>query len=245
MSVPVTLIAGSLGPNPCYTSEQARYNAFTAATQASLPDGYTTIIESQSAPGPDDRYKIWLQVDGNNRIVGFFTFTNGSWQMAAPASPYLNPGEIREYDPNFYTPIAPWFPMDGTVTGVANRQGYLVVGAGQRTLTAAQVASGDTASIFVAGTAQGRENALLTAQNMPAHGQNLNGEKISFSASPGGLVFGVYDPGALSSTPTAGYVSGGNTTGLDVNGNPNPPIATPIIPPVLPTYWMQWRPDLA
>src|ERR1700761_5475403 len=170
MSVPVTLTAGNLPPNPCYTSEQARYNAFTAATQASLPPGYTTVIVSMTAPGPDDRDKSWLQVDGSHRIVVFCTFANGQWRRASPAPPYLVPGEYRWYDPSLYTPVAPWFPCDGTVTGVAKWNGRMMVASGTRDTPAAQtftnadgsvVTRVDTTTNFVAGATGGEEQHVI------------------------------------------------------------------------------------
>lgn len=237
--IPITLTPGNLAPNPCYSSEQARLNAYIAATQASLPPGYTTIITSQTAPGPDQRTYIWCQVDANNRILGFFTFANGQWQTINPTTPYLIPGEFRTFDPGLYTPIAPWFLCDGSVTGVPDLRGCFLVGQGQRVLPSG---STDTATNFVAGTNGGRQNFILTNDQIPAHSHLLLGVAN----------FGSTTPDANSNLPTQhnatskpGWISGGNTTGNDANGNPNPPNPVNTVPPYYVVAIMQWRPDLA
>lgn len=240
--VAIDLTAGELDPNVCFTDEQSRFNAYVAAIQSSLPINFTTAIVSASAPGPDDRDKIWIKVDGAGRILGTFLFSNGQWQTIFPTNPTQMPGEIREYDPAFYTPAQSaeecWFPMDGTVAGVADRRGCFVVGGGQRVLP---TGSTDTNTNFVAGATGGRETAVLVANNIPAHSHNLKGSAGAFPPVVGPQ-FCVSDN---FGTPTAGYVTGGNTTGTSADGvTPNPPQALITLPPYAVTYWMQWRPDL-
>lgn len=109
ISIAISHTMGNLPPNPCFTSEQDRANAYDAAQQFSLPINFTTVIVSMTAPGPDDRDKVWVSVDGSGRILGTFLFSNGAWQTINPVAPYIVPGEFREYDPAWYTPVAPWF----------------------------------------------------------------------------------------------------------------------------------------
>lgn len=242
--LPVTLTAGNLPPNPCYSganAEQQRLNAYVGATSASLPPGYTTVITSMTAPGPDQRTYIWCQVDSNNRILGFYTFSNGSWQTIAPATPYLNPGEIRMYDPALYTPVAPWYPMDGTVIGVANFQGTYIVGAGARTLNAAQIAAGDTATVFTQGTPGGAEQNFLTnITQIPAH----------LHASPDGVPFLLYggsevsvQGGSIGCTIDGATAKTGGVTNATTGVTSTNPFQ--VLPPYQPVHFMQWRPDLA
>ncbi len=239
---------GNLGPSPCYTSEQQRYNAFTAATQYSLPINFTTVIVSTTAPGPDDRDKVWIRVDGAGRILGTFLFSNGQWQTIFPSSPIVNPGEIREYDPALYTPAqsadSPWFPMDGSVVGVRDRRGLWLVGAGTRVLTAAQITAGVQASTFVAGTVLGSENVMLKATNIPAHTHTLHSRGPIGLAGAGSGTSYVPNTAVSGVADNEGFVAGGNTTGNDSSNVPNPPAAFNTFPPSEPTYWMQWRPDL-
>jgi hypothetical protein len=244
-NIAIQLTAGSLGPNPCFTDEQSRFNAYVAAIQSSLPINFTTVIVSTTAPAPDDRDKVWIKTDGAGRILGTYLFSNGLWQNIFGIQPN-KPGEIREYDPAWYTPAQSaeecWFPMDGSVTGVQDRRGLFLVGAGTRVLTAAQIAAGVQASTFVSGVVGGSETTTLTALNIPAHtSHSLISEGIAFSGSAGGTN---QIPNLVRGTATGGYITGGNTTGVDVNGNPNPPVPAQTLPPYAPTYWMQWRPDL-
>ena len=238
--IPITLTPGNLAPNPCYSSEQARLNAYIAATQASLPPGYTTIITSQTAPGPDQRTYIWCQVDANNRIIGFFTFANGQWQTINPTTPYLIPGEFRTFDPGQYTPVAPWYLCDGSVTGVPDLRGCFLVGQGQRVLPSG---STDTATNFVAGTTGGRQNVILDATEIPAHSHLLQG--VNFAASSVASSSYLTVTRINASTAQPGWISGGNSTGLDSTGNPNPPDPVSFVPPYYVVAIMQWRPDLA
>lgn len=245
-NIAIQLTPGSLPPNPCFTSEQARFNAYVAAIQSSLPVNFTTVIVSMTAPAPDDRDKVWIKIDGAGRILGTFLFSNGLWQTIFPTNPWIVPGEFREYDPALYTPAQsadePWFPCNGSVTGVQDRRGLFLVGAGTRVLTAAQIAAGVQATTFVAGTNGGSETTTMIAANIAAH-QHLLAGFLGASTPSGSRTL---NPSlATPETPTPGYISGGNTTGLAADGvTPNPPTAMQTLPPYEPVYWMQWRPDL-
>lgn len=245
MSLPVILTPSSLGPSPCYTGpnqEQLRFNDYVGHIQATLPANFTTVIVSSSAPGPDDRDKIWIQVDGSGRIISVNTFSNGQWQTINPTTPYLIPGEFREYDPALYTPIAPWFPCDGTVPNVRDRKGTFPVCIGMRTLPSG---STDTATNFVDGTTGGRETLILADSNIPAHLHTLTGIPGAGTANPNPTVLAVDNTAGSGFLPNPGFIRGGNTTGLAVDGiTPNPPISASTLPPYFPVNYMQWRPDL-
>lgn len=239
--IAISLVPGNLPPNPCYATEQARFNDYVKNIQSSLPINFTTVIVSASAPGPDDRDKIWLQVDGNGRILGLNTFANGQWETLLPSAPYLVTGEIRIYDPGLYTPVAPWFACNGTVPGVPNLQGTFIVGAGQRTLTTAQIAAGDTATSFTSGVVGGAEQNFLTdIQQVPSHSHPPLGSAQSFiCATPGGSIV------AAAGGGVAQQVSTGSAGGV---GNPPAGISTTnpfkVLVPYYPANFMQWRPDL-
>jgi hypothetical protein len=246
--IAIQLTAGQLAPNPCYTSEQARFTAYVQAIQSSLPLNFTTVIVSTTAPAPDDRDKVWISVDGSGRILGTFLFSNGTWQTIFPTNPYIVPGEIRMYDPAFYTPaqtaLEPWMPMDGTVTGVANYQGYFIVGAGQRTLTAAQIAAGETATVFIQGTPQGAEQNIIPLTALPIHSHTPLGGIGNFCVDygttppPSGALSG--SGNLVSEQPTTATAGGiyNALTGITTPGT------FACLPPSQPTHFMQWRPDL-
>lgn len=235
MALTVTLIPQNLDPNVCYPNEQTRFNDFVQHTQGTLPDGFTPVIISSTAPGPDQRTFLWAKVDGNNAIQDVLTFSNGSWNGLP--KPWI-PGEYKEYDPSHYTPVAPWFPCDGTVAGVLDRRGTFTVCAGQRVLP---VGSTDQATNFIFGTVVGRENTFLIAANLPAHSHTLIGFANQFIEGGGGGT-GVKPNTGQPQVP--GYIAGGNTTGNDGSGNPNLPIPVVTFSPAFPVNYMQWRPDL-
>lgn len=237
--IAIKLTPGDL-TSPCYNSEQARFNDYVKNIQSSLPINFTTVIVSTSAPGPDDRDKIWLQVDGNNRIVGLNTFANGQWETMFPSPPYIVPGEYRAYDPSKYTPLAPWFPCDGSVTTVPDLRGRFLVTAGQRTLPAG---STDTNTNFINGATGGTETEVLIANNIPAHPHDITGGL--FGATAGGPgIYGSQSPGAAGVSSFSGVITGGNSTGTGTGGTPNPPAAFTTLPPYYVVAYMQWRPDL-
>lgn len=241
-TIPIILTPGSLGPSPCYTDEQSRYNAYTGSTQATLPINFTTVIISTTAPSPDDRDKVWIKTDGAGRNLGLYLFSNGQWQTVFPSTPYLVTGEFRWYDPNLYTPAQsanePWFPCDSSVTGVPDLRGRFLVGTGLRILPSG---STDQATNFTYGMTGGRENLIPDATNMPAHGHTLIGANLD----PAGGTNPSSDALPRAGYPgISGFISGGNTTGLDANGVPNPPNPMIILVPYYAAAIMQWRPDL-
>lgn len=232
-SISIQHTMGNLPPNPCFTSEQQRANAYDAAQQFSLPINFTTAIVQQTAPGPDDRDKIWVMTDGAGRYVATLLFSNGSWQMNAPAAPYLEIGDFKSYDPGLQSPVAPWFACDGSVPGVPDFRGRVLMGTGQRVLPAG---STDTNTNFPYGVVGGSETVAITMPQIPSHTHPpLAGETGFLEIGPGTIAYGAGSPGAstvgITTGPTGGQLDG--TT----QGHPN-------LPPYYPVAWKQWRPDL-
>lgn len=238
MQIVIELTAGNLDPDPCFTNEQSRLNAYVAAIQAGLPINFTTVIVSQTAPGPDDRDKLWVSVDNNGRILGLFTFSNGAWQTIAPVAPYLVPGEFRYFDPTFYTPSAPWYLADGSVIGVPDLRGRFIVAKGQRTAPAAQtftmpdgsiVSRTDTNTNFTTGAIGGEETHVLTPRELAAHNHTPGTGSYFITLGTG--------PQATNAGGQAGEEATTSVVGnFDAHNN---------LPPYYALAIMQWRPDLA
>lgn len=241
MTIQIDLTPDSLGVNPCYTSEQQRLNDYVAHIQATLPINFTTVIVSATAPGPDDRDKLWIQVDGNGRIVSVNTFSNGQWQTINPVAPYLIPGEFRQYDPSLYTPVAPWFACDGSVTGVPDLRGRFLVATGQRTTPPNQtftlpdgttVTRADTNTNFASGAQGGEELHILIPTEIPTHAHTpLTASNFEGQGSGGQENFGGSGGPTRFLDPTTGFFGG------NYNGHNN-------LPPYYAVAMMQWRPDL-
>lgn len=248
IQIPVSLVPQSLSSNTCYPSEQARLVDFVAHINATLPINFTSIIVSPTAPGPDDRDKLWAQVDGNNQILGINTYANGAWNVMFPPAPYVCLGEFRFYDPSLSTPpqtaLQPWFPCDGSVTGVPDMRGRFIVGTGQRTLPPG---STDTNTNFTTGLAGGSETLALAPANICAHSHTLLGVDAFGTTTPDTSAHLPRNgSGGVTATADLGWVADGNTTGKDsVTGLPNPPTPAPTLPPYYAAAIMQWRPDLA
>lgn len=236
----VVLLPQNLSPGVCYANEQERFIDYARHLQGSLPINFTATIMSSSAPSPDDRDKAWLAVDGDNRILGLYTFSGGQWKQAAPTVPYLVIGEFRWYDPSLYTPSAPWYVCDGTTTGVPDLSGQFLVCTGQRAAPAAvtytnadgtTVTRTDTNTNFGNKQTGGEETHVITAPELPGN-----------SLLPG------YKPlvNAANSYAAQEFVTNaanGGTLNLAVPlGNFN---AHNNLPPYYAAALMQWRPDLA
>lgn len=230
MSINLTIIPSSLQPNPCYTgplAEQQRWNDYCAHGQIALPINFTTVIVSSTAPGPDDRDKLWVRVDGSNAILDILTFSNGSWN-GLPKPWEL--GELKIYDPSLNSPISPWFPCDGSVVGVPDLRGRSFIFNGQRILVAG---STDANTNFVAGTSGGEERHTLIAAEIPpvpVNGTGSNTENFisfNFETTNGG---GLQGPGNVGRGGTANTAGGGGS-----HNNIHPYYVAAV---------KQWRPDL-
>ncbi len=167
----ITFVPGTLPPNPCYTSEQQRYNAYISQLQGSINSPSNVLIQ-QTTPDPDDRDKVWVQVDGSNRITGIFTFANGSWQTQYVA-PVVNLAKMCfPFWGSIGDIVAPYYlcngqtvttPISGTVT-VPDMPGRTVLGTG----TAA------TGTNFPHLSTGGTETETLTVPQIPSHKHDSN-----------------------------------------------------------------------
>ena len=173
MPIPITLTPGSLGPAPCYASEQARYNDYTAKTQASFPGGFSGFLMQTTAPGPDERDQLWVKVDGNNQILGLYTFANGSWTAVSPTFFPTLPGTVVDFFGSIGSILAPWYLCNGAaITGVYN--GPLTTPNLQGRMTLGTGTSPVTGTVFTQGQVGGEETHQLTIGEMPAHTHPIN-----------------------------------------------------------------------
>lgn len=241
MALPVTLTPQSLNPGICYTSEQRRLNDFVQHIAAELGINFTPTLLQSTAPGPDDRDKIWVQVDGSNAIQDILTFSNGAWNGIP--KPWI-PGEFKYYDPALYVPAAPWFPCDGSVSlvnaqnvGVPDLRGRFLVASGMRIAPAAQtftnpdgttVSRTDSTTNFLAGNTGGEEQHVLIKGELPNYSLALN------------LLQG--DAGIGRGDGAQAIAAQSILAELDLGGTFNP---HNNIPPYYVLAIMQWRPDLA
>lgn len=178
----ITFIPGSLSPNPCYTSEQARYNAYIAALQGYI-DSPSNILIQQTTPDPDDRSKVWVQVDGSNRITGIYTFANGSWQTQYFPPSVSLPGVVLDYYGEMGSIVAPYYLCNGqTITGAINGtlvtpdlMGKVILGSGQAT----------GGSNFPHRSTGGEETNVLTIPKIPIH-NHASADGTDFLVQGGG-----------------------------------------------------------
>jgi len=200
----ITFIPGTLPPNPCYISEQARYNAYIAALQGYI-DSPSNVLIQQTTPDPDDRTKLWVQVDVSNRITGIYTFANGSWQTQyVPASVQL-PGIVLDYYGLAGTIVAPYYICNGqTITGDINGTlitpdllGKVILGTGQAT----------GGSNFPHRSTGGTEVVALTIGQMPIHDHHSE-DGTDFLVQGGGSG-GTGGSGSVNTKSTTDQTGGG------------------------------------
>ncbi len=60
---------------PCYASEQARLNGFSAQQFVTLPDGLTNLVISEDQPSVEFQEALWLQTDEFNNPVQYWLFS--------------------------------------------------------------------------------------------------------------------------------------------------------------------------
>lgn len=244
MALPVNLTPQSLNPGVCYANEQQRLNDFVQHIAAQLGINFTPTLLQATAPGPDDRDKIWVQVDGSNAIQDVLTFSNGGWNGLP--KPFVL-GHVEHYDPQLYTPAAPWYPCDGSVSlvnaqgvGVPDLRGRTLICAGQRVASPAMtvtlpdgtvVVQQDPSTNFTAGNIGGTESVFLTQDQNGAHWHTTGATGAQFVVKQvgfGGELSGSGEHFQVPNTSMSGLSSGHNNLG--------PYYVFPI---------MQWRPDLA
>ncbi len=133
MAIPVTLIAGTLTPPACYADEQSRYDAYIAATTATVPSGYAQWIISATTPGAGDRDKAWLRVDVNGypQEALLWVVAASKWVrwFTVPHIPITSAGGANAYAITFNPPITTlnigdsfWFIANAANTAASTLQ---------------------------------------------------------------------------------------------------------------------------
>jgi hypothetical protein len=124
--------------------------------------------------------------------------------------------------------------------------GCFIVGAGQRTLTSAQIVAGETATVFVQGTPLGAEQNTIPLTALPPHSHTpgkydgVNADAFFLTGTNGGNNGTGNSSFSSHETPMTS-VAGGTynpVTGLTTQGTFS------CLPPYQPVHFMQWRPDL-
>jgi len=120
-----------------------------------------------TAPGPDERDQLWVKVDGNNQILGLYTFANGSWIAVSPTFFPILPGTVVDFFGSIGSILAPWYLCNGSaITGVYN--GPLTTPNLQGRMTLGTGTSPVTGTVFTQGQVGGEEtHALTAAENAP------------------------------------------------------------------------------
>lgn len=74
---------------PCFTSEQARLNAFSTQQFVELDDELFGLIVSPNQPSVEDQDKLWLQTDAFNNPIQYFLFSSqyAAWLWPHPVPP--------------------------------------------------------------------------------------------------------------------------------------------------------------
>lgn len=133
MAIPVTFFTGTLTPPACYATEQERYEAYIAATTATVPAGYAQWIISATTPGAGDRDKAWLRVDVNGypQEALLWVVAASKWVrwFTVPHIPLTSAGGANAYAITFNPPITTlnigdsfWFIANAANTAAATLQ---------------------------------------------------------------------------------------------------------------------------
>lgn len=71
---------------PCYSSEQARLNGFSAQQFVTLPDELGLLIISPDQPTVEQQDALWLQTDAFNNPIQYFLFSSqyAAWVWLHP-----------------------------------------------------------------------------------------------------------------------------------------------------------------
>lgn len=79
--IPVTIVAGTLAPPACYSTEQERYEAYITATTAYIPGTTLQWVVQSGTPAANDQGKAWLRIDVNGypKEILYWVTAAGTW----------------------------------------------------------------------------------------------------------------------------------------------------------------------
>lgn len=218
MSTNVILQAGNL-TTTCFSTHQEEYEEYIRQTTATLPEDSVSYIISTTAPSADDRDKLWIQVDAQNRPIQQWIFTDSKWVWPHPVPISDLRREI------FVGTAAQVDTLDGGVAGTAKTFSgpfweidttmSLRFPLGVGTLE-----SGETVS---SGETGGQERVTLIENELPDHGHigkaYYRANAADNSTDPSGEADNYYHQGTGHGTRTSGKfaAAGVRTESIDVS----------------------------
>lgn len=194
-TIPVTLTAGTLAPPACYSNEQDRYNAYIAATTASITGSNLQWIVSVGTPAPADQGKAWLRIDVNGypKEVLLWVTASGTWVriFTVPHYPVSSGGVANAltatYNPTFLIQAVGeryWFIAAATNTAactfkVDSLPAYSIKKKVNQDLAAGEIVAGQVVELVWDGTnyqmvSQSSKASISTSDIAPGtNGQTL------------------------------------------------------------------------
>jgi len=217
MSTNVILQAGTL-PTDCFASHQAEYEEYIRQTTATLPEDSVSYIVSTTAPSADDRDKLWIQVDAQNRPIRQWIFTNSRWAWPHPV-PYSDKRLVM-----FTGSSAEVDTLDGGVAGTASTFGgpFWEIDATMSLKFPLGIGTLESGETIAPGDSGGQERVTLIENELPDHGHvgkayyRYSGG--SYSEDPSGESDNTLHQGSSHTTsPSGNYAeSGVRTESIDV-----------------------------
>src|SRR5437868_5350454 len=95
MSFTLQVLSTPPAPGSCYPPTWTLAVAQIAQSlQVTGFDSLSTFSYGPATPAVNLQDRPWVKTDAQYKLIGIYTFTNGSWQ---PAPPYAPPGTILDF----------------------------------------------------------------------------------------------------------------------------------------------------
>lgn len=205
MPIQLQLQANTIPPGTCFppTWQQALSSIAQNVSVSGL-NSLTFFWFGPTVPPTDYQGSPWIKTDAQYKFLGIYTFTNGSWQ---PAAPPILPGTILDFYGDAGSVVAPYYicngqaingPLSGALT-TPNLSGLVTVGAGTNPATGTNFANQSTG---------GEEKHTPTIAEMAAHTHPpLEGKFVIDAAGVSVYAGGGF--GTVDSPSTTGSTGGG------------------------------------
>lgn len=212
MSIQLQLQANTIPPGTCFppTWQQALQSIAQNVSVNGL-NSLTFFWFGPSTPPTDYQGSPWIKTDSQFKFLGIYTFTNGSWQ---PAAPPILPGTITDFFGDAGSVVAPYYvcngqaingPLSGALT-TPNLSGLVTVGTGTNPSTgtnfANQATGGEEKHLPIIAEMAAHTHTPLTGTSFivtPSTGVNVSGTGVSgqdatTGSTGGGQAFNVIQP---------------------------------------------------
>lgn len=209
MAFNLQVAASNVPPGTCYppTWQQAIQSVASNLLITGL-GALNSFNYGPTTPATDLQGLPWIKTDSQYALIGLYTFTNGSWQPAAPA---ILPGSVMDFFGLQSSIVAPYYVCNGqAITGpiggaltTPNLSGLVTLGAGTNPTTGTN---------FAYGTAGGEEKhaQLVTEMAAHTHPPSSGNGFISYANSGGNL-------GTTSGTSQVDSMTGSTGGGVAFN----------------------------